>query len=106
MGSVFNTTYRSDAGDAAVGGLPDEAADAARDSLAGALQVASELGGRLGAQLADAAREAFNSGMINALLGGIAVVVLGASAAVALLPRRARPRPDASEVKDPPATSP
>ncbi|MEV0226784.1 DHA2 family efflux MFS transporter permease subunit [Streptomyces sp. NPDC050704] len=104
LGSVFNTTYRSETGEA-VGGLPDEAADAARDSLAGALRVASELDGRPGAQLADAAREAFNSGMTNALLGGIAVVLLGAAAAVALMPRRARRRSDASGVKDPRATS-
>ncbi|MFC4467781.1 DHA2 family efflux MFS transporter permease subunit [Streptomyces xiangluensis] len=104
LGSVFNTTYRSDVGDA-VGGMPDEAADAARDSLAGALRVASEFGGRPGAQLADAAREAFNSGMTNALLGGIAVVVFGAAAAVALLPRQARPRSEASGAKDPRATS-
>ncbi|MEV8018095.1 hypothetical protein AB0O76_17520 [Streptomyces sp. NPDC086554] len=69
-------------------GMPTGAADAANDSLSGALRVAAEIGGHPGAQLADAAREAFNSGMANALLGGIAVVVLGALAAVALLPRR------------------
>jgi MFS family permease len=90
LGSVFNTTYRADTGDA-VGDLPDEAADTARDSLAGALRAAAEIGGRPGAELADAAREAFNAGMANALLGGIAVVILGAVAALALLPRRARP---------------
>ncbi|MEV0633580.1 DHA2 family efflux MFS transporter permease subunit [Streptomyces sp. NPDC050619] len=105
LGSVFNTTYRSSTEDA-VGGMPDEAADAARDSLAGALRVASEVGGRPGAHLAEAAREAFNSGMTNALLGGIAVVVLGAVAAVALLPRQARPRSRGSGAKDPQDTSP
>lgn len=87
LGSVFNTTYRADTGDA-VRGMPAGATDAARDSLTGALRVAAEIGGHPGTQLADAAREAFNSGMANALLGGIAVVVLGALAAVALLPRR------------------
>ncbi|MDT0549234.1 DHA2 family efflux MFS transporter permease subunit [Streptomyces lonegramiae] len=88
LGSVFNTTYRSDIADTAHG-LPAEAADATRDSLAGALRAATELDDRTGARLADAAREAFNSGMANALLGGIAVVALGAVAAVALLSRRA-----------------
>jgi len=46
------------------------------------------MGGRRGAEVADAAREAFNSGMANALLGGIAVVVLGGAAAMIVLPRR------------------
>ncbi|MGW3429271.1 hypothetical protein ACWDHW_15135 [Streptomyces melanosporofaciens] len=71
-------------------GLSPEAAEATRGSLTGALRTAAELGGRPGARLADAAREAFGSGMTNALLGGIAVVVLGALAAVALLPHRGR----------------
>ncbi|MFK4271915.1 DHA2 family efflux MFS transporter permease subunit [Streptomyces milbemycinicus] len=91
LGSVFNTTYRSDVADT-THGLPTEAADATRDSLAGALRAAAELDGRTGARLADAAREAFNSGMANALLGGIAVVAVGAVAAVALLSRRAHSR--------------
>ncbi|MGW0818058.1 DHA2 family efflux MFS transporter permease subunit [Streptomyces viridiviolaceus] len=89
LGSVFNTTYRSETGEA-VRGLPAEAGDAARDSLAGALRAAAETGGRSGERLADAAREAFNSGMTDALIGGIAVVVLGAAAAVALLSHRGR----------------
>ncbi|WP_413812769.1 DHA2 family efflux MFS transporter permease subunit [Streptomyces sp. OE57] len=83
LGSVFNTTYRSETGDA-VRGLSPEAAEATRGSLTGALRTAAELGGRPGARLADAAREAFDSGMANALLGGIAIVVLGAVAAVTL----------------------
>ncbi|NGO06719.1 DHA2 family efflux MFS transporter permease subunit [Streptomyces sp. HC44] len=87
LGSVFNTTYRADTGDA-VRGLPTEAAETARDSLTGALRTADQLGGRPGAELADAARDAFNAGMTNALLGGIAVVLLGTLAAVLLLPRR------------------
>ncbi|NGO43845.1 MFS transporter [Streptomyces ureilyticus] len=87
LGSVFNARYRSDTGDA-VSALPAAAADVARDSLTGALRVATEIGGRRGAEVADAAREAFNSGMANALLGGIAVVVLGGAAAMIVLPRR------------------
>lgn len=89
LGSVFNTTYRSNTGDA-VRGLSPEAAEATRGSLTGALRTSAELGGRPGARLADAAREAFDSGMANALLGGIAVVVLGAVAAVTLLSHRGR----------------
>jgi EmrB/QacA subfamily drug resistance transporter len=86
LGSVFNSAYRAEVGRAAEG-LPDGAAGPARDSLAGALQVADEVGGARGTEFAGAAREAFNSGMSSALVGGLAVVVLGGAVAVALLRR-------------------
>ncbi len=87
LGSVHNTVYRDDAGQAAQG-LPAAAADATRDSLAAALQVAARIGGEPGAQLAQAARDAFAAGMSTALLAGVAVVIVGGTAAVLLLPRR------------------
>lgn len=86
LGSVFNSTYRADVGEATEG-LPPGAADAARDSLAGALHTADQVGGVQGAELAEAARAAFNAGMANALVGGLAVVALGGGVAVALLRR-------------------
>lgn len=90
LGSVFNSTYREDVGRAAEelpAGLPQGASDTARDSLAGALHVADEVGGARGAEFAGAAREAFNSGMSSALVGGLTVVALGGAVAVALLRR-------------------
>jgi EmrB/QacA subfamily drug resistance transporter len=86
LGSVFNSAYRSEVGRAAEG-LPDGSSGTARDSLAGALRVADEVGGARGAEFAGAARDAFNSGMSSALVGGLAVVVLGGGVAVALLRR-------------------
>ncbi|MGP4048206.1 DHA2 family efflux MFS transporter permease subunit [Streptomyces sp. 2A115] len=87
LGSVFNSVYRTETGEA-TRDLPGEAADAARDSLAAALRVAQQLDGRPGATLADAARDAFGSGLNAALLIGMAVVIVGGAVAVALLPAR------------------
>jgi hypothetical protein len=53
LGSVFNSTYRGDTGQA-THGLSTEAAEAARDSLAAALQIAERIGGEPGAQPAQA----------------------------------------------------
>ncbi|MFI6287798.1 DHA2 family efflux MFS transporter permease subunit [Streptomyces sp. NPDC051018] len=89
LGSVFNSTYRREAADAAEG-LPAPSSEAIRDSLVSALRIAGDLGGARGAELAEGARSAFTSGMADAVLGGFAVVVLGGAAAVWLMPRRAR----------------
>ncbi|MEO3750750.1 DHA2 family efflux MFS transporter permease subunit [Streptomyces sp. B6B3] len=80
LGSVFNATYRAEIADAT-------RTDGPRDSLAAALGAAEDIGGRPGAELAHAAREAFGSGMVNALLAGGVVVVAGGLAAVLILPR-------------------
>ncbi|XVQ07606.1 DHA2 family efflux MFS transporter permease subunit [Spirillospora sp. CA-255316] len=92
LGSVFNSSYRADAGEAARA-LPAPAAEVVRDSLAGAQKVAAQIGGEPGARLADAARDAFAMGMSNALLAGVAVVVIGGIAAVLILPGRSRKSP-------------
>ncbi|MBX6343076.1 MAG: DHA2 family efflux MFS transporter permease subunit, partial [Thermomicrobiaceae bacterium] len=62
LGSLLSTSYRSDMAGAVLG-LPAPAAQAARDSVGAALQVAQQVGGRPGALLAEAARAAFISGM-------------------------------------------
>ncbi|GAB2881680.1 MFS transporter [Streptomyces mayteni] len=81
LGSVFNTAYRA--------GIEDATdAEAPRDSLAAALATAEESGGLEGARLAEAARDAFGSGMLGALLVGGVVVVAGGIAAAVLLPGR------------------
>ncbi|WP_344595326.1 MFS transporter [Actinomadura vinacea] len=89
LGSVFNSSYRGDAGQAARS-LPDPVAEVVRDSLAGALEVAARIGGEPGARLADAARDAFAAGMSNALLAGVALVAVGGVVAVMILPGRSR----------------
>jgi EmrB/QacA subfamily drug resistance transporter len=73
LGSVLQSTYRSRLD---VDGLPADAADSARSSLA--------LAARLGPRVADSAQNAFVDGMQYALLGGAAAVVLAAIAVVVL----------------------
>ncbi|TDC18791.1 hypothetical protein E1265_24840 [Streptomyces sp. 8K308] len=87
LGSAFNTVYRAEIEDA----TSDEAP---RDSLAAALATAEQLGGPAGERLAGAARDAFASGMLGALLVGEAVVVVGGLAAAFLLPGRSAGAPN------------
>jgi DHA2 family multidrug resistance protein-like MFS transporter len=63
LGSIGTAVYRSEVVDAVPSGVPHNAAEAARDTLGGAVAVADELPDRLGAGLLDAAREAFTQGL-------------------------------------------
>ena len=84
LGSIGIAVYRGIMAHAVPEGVPVEAADAARDTLAGALAVAAELPEQLGAGLASTARDAFGQGfelvtIIAALLTvALAVLVLRA----------------------------
>ncbi|AJT67272.1 hypothetical protein T261_5655 [Streptomyces lydicus] len=104
LGTVGSTQYRSGIGDALPAGLPAAAADAARETLAGAAAVAGQLPGRAGAALLTAARAAFVDGMHAAVLGAAGVMVCAAVLAVALL-RRVRTAEGAA-VTDPAVTDP
>jgi EmrB/QacA subfamily drug resistance transporter len=75
LGSAFNTGYRNSI-DTHLGGLPAAVAQQAREAPAIAVQVASRLPG--GGALADAAREAFATGMRYAVLLGMALLLVGA----------------------------
>jgi DHA2 family multidrug resistance protein-like MFS transporter len=83
LGTVLNAAYQSRL---ELGGLPPAAAAAARDSVAGGVTVARQLGS---APLLDSVRAAFVHGMGTMLwvCGGIAVA--GLVLALAFLPRRA-----------------
>jgi MFS transporter, DHA2 family, multidrug resistance protein len=84
LGSLLSSGYRADM-DAAVSGLPAGAADAARDSLGGALAVAAHGGG---ARLATTAQEAFVSGMHSAVIVAAGIALAGALIALVFLPAR------------------
>lgn len=91
LGSMLNVVYRSRVSDAvdALGGAPEGAAEVARDSVAGALALADQIGGAAGAALRTAAEDAFTDAM------GIAALVGAATVAVAVgLVLRAFPRTD------------
>jgi EmrB/QacA subfamily drug resistance transporter len=80
MGSMFNTGYRHTI-DGHLAGLPADVAGQAREAPALALHAAARLAGGAGADLADAARAAFTSGMRLSMLIGAAFLV-GAAAFV------------------------
>jgi hypothetical protein len=75
LGSAFNTGYRNSI-DAHLGGLSADVARQAREAPAIAVQLASRVPG--GGALADAAREAFTTGMRYAVLLGTGLLLVGA----------------------------
>ena len=98
LGSVGTAVYRAEVADSLPAGIPAEAADAARDTLGGALAIAETLPADLGAALVAAAQAAF----VDALHFVAAVAVIGAvvtaiGAALALRTVAARSEPDTEE---------
>jgi MFS transporter, DHA2 family, multidrug resistance protein len=85
IGSVGTAVYRNDLGDAMPAGVPPWAAEAARDTLGGAQAVVDQIPGPLGAELLDAAREAFTHGLqLTAALSAAVAAALAILAAVLL----------------------
>ena len=90
LGGIITALYRANL--MLPEGLPATAADAARETLAGAVHVAGEIGGELGAQLVAAASHAFDSGVVvTALIGAGLVVLAGVVAAASLGESRSKP---------------
>lgn len=83
LGSVLNSTYRS--GLDLPPQVPPHAAEAIRGSLAGALAVAERVPGGQGPALARMARDAFQSGMRDAMVVGASTVAAGALLVLVLL---------------------
>jgi DHA2 family multidrug resistance protein-like MFS transporter len=80
LGSIGVAVYRRGVAMALPAGTDPALADAALDTLGGAVEVASQIGGASGASLLDAARQAFTSGLrltaaISAVLAfGVALI--------------------------------
>jgi EmrB/QacA subfamily drug resistance transporter len=85
LGSLVTSRFTSNLG-AAVAGLPDQARERAESGLAGALGIAERLGGAQGEAIADAARQAFVSGIGLAASVAAVVVLVAAVASAKLLP--------------------
>jgi DHA2 family multidrug resistance protein-like MFS transporter len=93
IGSVGAATYRSEITDAIPAGIPNETAEAARDTIGGAVSAAEGLPGQIGADLLDAARESFVQGLqTSAVISAAVAACIAVSAA--LLLRRVRPTPE------------
>ena len=85
IGSVFNSAYQATM-EPAVTQLPPEAAEAASNSIGGALAIAGQLPGSAGETLASLARAAFVDAMGTAVWIGVALAALGALAVLRFLP--------------------
>ena len=91
LGSVFTSIYGSQIADGLSGqDLPAGALEAAKDSVGGALQVSSSIGGQLGDLIADTARAAFMDGFRSASRVGALVTLVGVVITLVWLPARAR----------------
>lgn len=93
LGSIFASYYVNHIG-AAVAVLPPEAAQAARDSIAGALHVAQTMGGEQGAMISSVAMQAFVDAKNVAVVVGAVIAGFGALVAALFLPAKARPGED------------
>jgi EmrB/QacA subfamily drug resistance transporter len=88
VGSMLSSLYSANLNDKLPATVPAPVRDAADQSVGAALQVSAQLG-RVGAPLADAARESFVYAMSRASLVTAAVAVVGAVLAWRFLPARA-----------------
>jgi MFS transporter, DHA2 family, multidrug resistance protein len=99
LGTIGTAVYRSQIDDEIPAAVPSQEAEAARDTLGGAVAAEEDLPPRLGADLLEAAREAFTQGMQVAALTSAVVAGITAVLAVVLLRRvrgAAAPEPAAA----------
>lgn len=83
LGGILAALYRANL--VLPAGVPESAADAARETLAGAVAVSETLPDAVGAALREAAAHAFDSGVIVTALIGAALIVLAAVVAATSL---------------------
>jgi MFS transporter, DHA2 family, multidrug resistance protein len=97
LGSIGTAVYRAEVADALPSGIPAGVADAARDTLGGALTVAEGLPGELAARVVAGAQAAFVDALhLVAGVAAVAAVLTAIAAASALrgVPVRSAPAPD------------
>jgi DHA2 family multidrug resistance protein-like MFS transporter len=85
LGGVLTATYRAELDVPAA--VPEDLADAARETLAGALRVAGDLPADLGAALTESARHAFDAGVVITSGVGAALMALAVALTMTLLRR-------------------
>jgi DHA2 family multidrug resistance protein-like MFS transporter len=97
LGSIGTAVYRAEVADSVPSGIPAEAADAARDTLGGALTIAEALPGAAGDALVVAAQTAFVDALhfvaAVAAVGAIVTAII-AAAALRKVPPRSEPAPE------------
>jgi DHA2 family multidrug resistance protein-like MFS transporter len=94
LGSIGTAVYRTEVADSVPSSIPAEAADAARDTLGGALAIAETLPGAIGDALAVAAQSAFVDALhfvaVVAVIGAV-VAAIATAAALWTVPARSEP---------------
>jgi MFS transporter, DHA2 family, multidrug resistance protein len=108
LGSIGVAVYRSELAAALPAGLPGEAAAVARDTLGGAVGVASQLPGEAGAALLEAAQDAFVRGMqLTVTLSAVAAAGVAVMATVLLrsVPAGAEAEPGEEPAPEPVAAA-
>ncbi len=99
LGSIGTAVYRTEVADLVPAGIPAGAADAARDTLGGAIAIAQTLPGELATALVAAAQTAFVDALhFVAAVAVVAAVVTAIGAALALRSVPARSEPAEGEV--------
>jgi DHA2 family multidrug resistance protein-like MFS transporter len=107
LGSIGTALYRADVADTLPPGLPAEVANAARDTLGGAVAIAQELPGELAAAVVASAQVAFVDALhLVAVVAAVGAVITAIVAAVALWKVPARSEPPAEETAAPGAPIP
>jgi MFS transporter, DHA2 family, multidrug resistance protein len=85
LGSIGTAVYRNQVTDGVPAGVPRDEAEAARDTLGGAVAAGDQLPGPLAAELLDAAREAFTQGLqITAVTSAVVLTVLAVAVVIVL----------------------
>ena len=98
LGSIGTAVYRAEVADLLPAGVPEAAADAARATLGGALEVAQSLPAEIGTALVAAAQTAFVDALhIVAVVSVIGAVVTAVGAVLALRTVPARSEPTEEE---------
>ncbi|MGH3090954.1 MAG: MFS transporter [Gaiellaceae bacterium] len=98
LGSIGMALYRGQVADAIPPGVPPEAAEAARDTLGGAVVAGEGLPEPLAAELLDAARDAFVQGLqLAAFTSAVLAVAMAVLAAILLRHVRGGSGPGADE---------
>ncbi len=99
IGSVLSSVYGSRITDALSGKVPDQALDAARSGVGGALAVA-ERAGDAGAGLAELARNAFVDAMHGGAIVAAVAAALGAVVVFVFLPAHARREDEVAQERE------
>lgn len=95
LGVVGTATYRMELAESMPAGVPPDAAETARDTLGGALEIASGLPDVIGGPLLDSARQAFVDALhLTATVSALCVIGLAVAVRMALrhVPSRSEPR--------------